>query len=273
MPPDAIALRVGGTAHTGWKEVSVVRSIEGEPVASSRGLIRRLALYEPGARVSVEYADAEGELRSTDVVLHDEPSRVTRLTIPILAKYSYDIDHDRVSFTLADLWILSLFRYEREEIITAVTTTSGGQQSRNSGTASGHGLELEAEWLVNERLKLSGNYAYQRAEDDASGSDSGNSPHHQLYLSTDWRLTPGWRLHGRLNRVADRERPPGDPRPAIDDYTTVDLGVRFEAKRWEAALTVRNLFDERALEPSVTPTIADFPLPGRAFFVETRFQF
>lgn len=93
---------------------SVVHSIEGEPVASAHGLIRRLALYEPGARVRVEYADVEGEPRSTRVELHDEPSRVTRLSIPVLASYGYDIERDRVSFTLVDLWILSLFRYERE---------------------------------------------------------------------------------------------------------------------------------------------------------------
>jgi iron complex outermembrane receptor protein len=85
-----------------------------------------------------------------------------------------------------------------------------------------------------------------------------------------------------LNAVADRERVFGDPRPAIDDYATVDLVLRREriAGHLDLSVLVRNLFDEDVREPSTfVPGLVlrfidnDLPQAGRAAFVELRYRF
>ena len=54
------------------------------------------------------------------------------------------------------------------------------------------------------------------------------------------------------------------------DYTTVDVSLRYAAAAspWDVALTVKNLFDADAREPSpygtpYVPIPNDLPLPGR----------
>jgi iron complex outermembrane receptor protein len=74
-----------------------------------------------------------------------------------------------------------------------------------------------------------------------------------------------------------------DPREEIDDYQLVNLTLRRKniAGHWDAALAVRNLFDEDAREPSPFDARAplgafipfDYPLEGRSFWAELRFDF
>ena len=100
-------------------------------------------------------------------------------------------------------------------------------------------------WDYSRTLRLTGNYAYQKSIDDATGQDAGYAPHHHIYLRTDWRYPSGWLAGAQINRVRDRMRAPGDARSQIPDYTTVDLTVRTPRikDQWELAASVRNLFD------------------------------
>ena len=92
---------------------SVVRAVDGEEVLSDRALIRRLERYEPGAKVAVDYVTPQGEERRARVTLQDQPTKVTRVSLPVLFTYDADVEGERTSFVLIDLWILSLFRFER----------------------------------------------------------------------------------------------------------------------------------------------------------------
>ena len=173
---------------------------------------------------------------------------------------------------------LSLFRYRMKDIIRFVAdpapaTTSTAQ---NTGEQVGYGLEWETSWELSKELTLRGNYAFQHSEDRMNDSDAGYAPHHQIYGRVDWNITPRTLLNTQLNWVADRERASGDTRPQVDDYTTVDLTLRY---RWstrplEFAASIHNLFDERAFEPSPSPGLIpnDLPLPGRNFFLEASYH-
>lgn len=70
----------------------------------------------------------------------------------------------------------------------------------------------------------------------------------------------------------DRMRAAGDTRPAVPDYTTVDLTVRTARGKnhWDFAASVRNMFDADAREPSLAPGQIpyDLPLPGRNFYIQ-----
>lgn len=175
---------------------------------------------------------------------------------------------------------LNLFHYRMKDVIKFMPNAlaSSGNTAQNAGGQYGSGLELEAKWMVTSALTLSGNYAYQRSVDASTGADAGLAPHHHLYGRADWRYAPGWALGGQVNYVADRARPVGDSRPKIADYATVDLTLRTDKLNngWEAAFSVRNLFNADASEPttgaSATNLPYDLPLPGRSYYVEFRYK-
>jgi len=176
---------------------------------------------------------------------------------------------------------LNLFRYLWEDILRP--DSSGTVQ--NSGRQHGEGFEAELVWDARNDLRLSGNYAYQRSEDEATKQDAGNAPRHDLYARADWRFVPRWILDAQINYIADRKRAPGDIRADIADYHTVDLTVRSQkqSRGWDFAFTVRNLFDADAREPSPystpflpfsnnVPIPNDLPLAPREYRVEFKYQ-
>lgn len=163
---------------------------------------------------------------------------------------------------------LSLYRYNMRDGIRTTQAADGSAQFNNIGRQHGRGLELEAQWQASRRWRFSGHYAWQRSIDEASGQDAGYAPHQHLWLQVDGQLGAGWQGGAQLNRVAGRHRAPGELRPPIADYTTLDLNLRHVGARpgWEFALAVRNLFNADVREPSLAPGQSlpnDLPLARR----------
>ena len=175
---------------------------------------------------------------------------------------------------------LSLFRYQMKNVIRWIANANptSGNTAQNAGNQHGNGLELEFAWDAAADVRLSGNYAYQHSIDENTNQDAGLAPHHHAYLRTDWRFGMGWSLSGQVNWVADRSRQAGDTRPKIADYMTADLTLRTTQLRkdWELALSVRNLFNANAREPTSGSSAInipnDLPLPGRSLYVELRYR-
>lgn len=166
---------------------------------------------------------------------------------------------------------LNLFHYRMRDIIRFVPDASGFT-AQNSGGQTGRGLELEATWDATRNLRLSGSFSLQHSTDDATGQDAGLAPRRRLFARADWRFAPLWQLGTTLNHVADRKRQPGDIRPRIADYTTLDLSLRREqlAGGWTVSAMLLNLFNQDAREPSLAPGNIpfDLPLPGRTLYVQ-----
>jgi iron complex outermembrane receptor protein len=162
---------------------------------------------------------------------------------------------------------LNFFRYRMHNIIRP-----NPQQNQNTGDQTGRGMELEATLDATSNVRLTGSYSLQHSVDEATGQDAGMAPHHRLFARADWRFVPLWQLGTTVNYVADRKREPGDTRPQIPDYTTVDLILRREklAGDWDARAMVTNLFNSDAREPTFKSVgmYSDLPLPGRAFYVQ-----
>ncbi len=142
--------------------------------------------------------------------------------------------------------------------------------AQNARDQEGYGFEFEMGWDATETLRLFGNYAWQHSEDQKTGERIPEAPGQQLYLGADWKFLPHWSLNPQLNWVADRRRAEGDLRPEVDDYILVDFTLRrkniFGA--FEAAASVRNLFDEDAREPGDRSISGDLPLDGRSVWAE-----
>jgi len=161
---------------------------------------------------------------------------------------------------------LNLFYYEMQGIIISAPV------AQNTGNQTGYGAEWEFEWGVSDKLTLLGNYAYQHSEDENNHCDVADVPQQQAYLRADYQVAPQWSLFTQVNRVMDRKRAPGDTRPEVEDYTTVDVSLRAENifPNVSVGFSVNNLTDENALEPSVAPgNIAnDLPLAGLSLTAE-----
>jgi outer membrane receptor protein involved in Fe transport len=170
---------------------------------------------------------------------------------------------------------LSLFHFAMRDVIGP---TGNPQTYQNSGSQDGHGFELEARHDLNQRVRLVGNYAFQRSVDESTDQDAGYAPHHHVFGRVDWVWSSGVNVSGQLNHVAKRMRSPGDPRDPVADYTTVDVTLRTPRFMggWEIATSVRNLFNADAREPTlyaagspVPVTVPnDLPLPGRTLFLQ-----
>ena len=159
---------------------------------------------------------------------------------------------------------LNIFYYHMRGIILS---TSAIPTYHNAGDQTGRGLEWEEIFDVSSKVRLTGNYSLQHAIDNASGQDAGLAPRRHLFARGDWRFAPHWQFGTTVNYVADRMRESGDTiHPAkIPDYTTVDMTLRREkfADGWDARLTVNNLFNSNALEPTFASVGMPSDLPLR----------
>lgn len=149
--------------------------------------------------------------------------------------------------------------------------------ARNASRINGQGLETEIRHHLNEQLQLLANYSHQRTEDRSTHAPLGIAPTAEAYLRAAWAFAPGWQFTPQLNWTGERKRSAGDPRTALDGYTSLDFSLR---KTWpaniELALISRNLFDADIREPSrgprsgqPLPTILnDLPQQGRSITLE-----
>lgn len=171
---------------------------------------------------------------------------------------------------------LNLFRNELQDIIRGVPNPQAGTGAtfHNTGNQRSKGLELEAVWQASRSLQLAGNYAYQRSIDSATGLDAGYAPRHHLNGRLDLQAGMGV-FSPQLNRVADRHRAPGDTRPPIPNYTTLDLAFSSGRllRNWEISVALRNLFNADVREPSLAPGVIpnDLPMAPRSIYVRAVF--
>lgn len=173
---------------------------------------------------------------------------------------------------------LTVFRYRWSDQIR-LAPSGNTNMSQNTGGQTGKGAELEGIWDPASSLRLKGNYSFQRSRDHATGQDAGLAPQHHAYVQADWRPGVAWQIKSNINRVAGRERQPGDSRPRVRDYTTVDLAVARQRLfgRGQLQLSLLNAFDADAREPSLLTMPQgipyDLPLPGRSVLLQWQSSF
>lgn len=198
---------------------------------------------------------------------HIDPEEIDTLELSFDYRPTYDLNFQ-----------LSLFRYEIDGLIDFLDDDGlpgGTSTAQNAFDQNGYGLELEVEWQLANNLSLLGNYALQKSKNKKTNESVADAPGSQLFLSLNWKISDQWNLNTHLHHIADRTRGVVDLRGDVDDYTLVNLtlaSVKF-SNTWDLALSVRNLFDEDAFEPSESSIPNDNPLEGRGFFIETQIYF
>ena len=171
--------------------------------------------------------------------------------------------------------VLSLFTYTIRDLIQLVPDPQATSTAQNYKDQEGRGLELEAEWEVLATLRLKGNIAYQRSKDAKTDELVPDAPELQFHANALWDFLPDWSLNGQYFWISDRHRATADPRPDIADYDLVNLILRRKniAKHWDAALAVRNVFNEDVREPSQAVIPNDYPMESRAIWGEVSCHF
>lgn len=148
---------------------------------------------------------------------------------------------------------------------------AGGTRSENQQVQEGNGGELEMRWRATSDVTLQGWYAYQRNVIRDNQSDAGFSRRNSARLRLDWRVFSDWYWDTNALWVADRERQAGDNRPPVSNYTFVNTRIRYKStKSWSTSLTVFNVFDKFARDPSNATGFNDHALPPRSLFFEYR---
>ncbi|MFN2309064.1 MAG: TonB-dependent receptor plug domain-containing protein, partial [Gammaproteobacteria bacterium] len=178
----------------------------------------------------------------------------------------------------------SLFRYRIQDLIRFVPDDTGTSAiATNTSGQDGHGLELELESRLTADWDLRAYYAFQNSTDRGTQRQVAFSPEHQAYVQLRWRPADRWELSTQVKWIGERLREPGDPRDPLGDDTLVNGALTRTAPggAWSVQLSVLNLFDTNAREPSpMEPGVPggalipnDYPLAGRALFVTGRMAF
>ena len=171
---------------------------------------------------------------------------------------------------------LSFFTYKAEGLIDYVANGNGTSTAQNKRDQDGYGFELEATWDITDSLRITGNYAWQYSVDSDTDEKIIDAPGQQAYLNSCWKFAPNWLLYNQINWVADRHRAASDTRPEIDDYLLVDMSLQRKSlfKHLDIKMSIRNLFDEDAYEPSDGTKISDdYPLESRSIWCELSYRF
>lgn len=167
----------------------------------------------------------------------------------------------------------SLFNYKADNIIEYVTDpVSGVQTTENIGEQNANGFEISTQWQARKTLRVDFNYSYLDSK-DALKRTTPNVPLNMANIGVNWRPKENWNLYFGSKWVSDRNREPGDNRAKIEDYvwSKLSLSRHFENVRFQ--VTIDNLFDTDAREPSSSSIPNDYPLKSRSILAEVGYQF
>ena len=176
---------------------------------------------------------------------------------------------------------MNLFEFDSKNVIKFSGSTGTYYNGGNYGV---NGVELEAQWVPRNDLRISGNVTARRPDENSERNDY--EPYKDGYLRVDWEFKPAWNLDVQANWTADRRRSSsnstsvttgaynGLARPDLDNNFVVDTTVRYEhSNQWEFAASVKNLLNDDARESTGKTVLLDLPLPERNVFVEMRYKF
>jgi outer membrane receptor for ferrienterochelin and colicins len=170
----------------------------------------------------------------------------------------------------------NIYQYRTDNMIDFVPNGDGTNTAQNIKSLDGKGLEVEADWQISKQWELISNYAYQSTRNRSTDDQEPLAPQRQLYLDARWEFLPDWRLSSQINWISDRERVNffTGARENVDGYTWVNLTLRNTnlLDNWEIAASIKNVFDEDAVEPSDGRIPDNYPLNERAYYLEVRYK-
>jgi vitamin B12 transporter len=161
--------------------------------------------------------------------------------------------------TLGDLTLgATIFYTEIDDLIRF----SGPGYNQVAGTSVTQGVELAADYALNDRLSIFGNYTYTDAQDQ-NGNRLRRVPRNQTLLGIAGEFGQDWSGSFTVQHVADRV----DPGP-MPDYTLANAQIGYGlTDTTEVYLRIENLFDEEY------QTATGYGTSDRALYIGLRTRF
>lgn len=181
-----------------------------------------------------------------------------------------------------DYWVndnfllsVDLFDYDADDLIDLVYDPELNYEvSQNVGVQKGQGGELSINWKPQKDMSINFNYAYIHSV-DGQGREIAGVPATMWYLDFHYRFESQWRIFLDAKWIKDRQRYSSDLREPLKDYYRVNSNISYTGLMpgVTLSLTMRNLFDHDAREPSDGSIAEDYPQPGRHWMFTVDYQF
>lgn len=209
-----------------------------------------------------------------DLYIQNNPVTVGNVNIKPEEIMTHELSGD-YEFTDNLHSIITFFSYKADKLVGfVINTASGAKKPENVGKQEAVGLEWEFQWRPLKSIDLSGNYSYTDS-DDGNNNDTRNYAKQLAAFIINWYPTEHIHTNITSNWVKDRERPDGDIRAEIKDYTLVTAKVSYGglASGIEVSASVNNLLDDDIRHPSDGTIPDDFPQAGRQWLAEIVYRF
>lgn len=182
-----------------------------------------------------------------------------------------------LSYQLEQTWWFnfSLYKFKAEDLIEFVPdVASGNSYAQNVAKIDGQGAEFEVTWKPSEQLKVSANFSLLDSE-NVSGEKTPNMAEQMASLNVHYQATDKLAANLSLQAVNDRPRRASDNRNPVEDYVWVNAKISYQElfEQVDLGLTVNNLLDEDAVQPSSGSIPDDYPMEGRSVHAEVNVTF
>lgn len=178
---------------------------------------------------------------------------------------TYEIDFEYM-FSADSSLHTTLFYYEAENLIEL----DSAFQFQNHRDQEGLGIELEYRRSLNTDVKLEINATYQDIEDSNTHMTIAEVPRIVAYGAIHIDVANASTISLDVNYIGKRNRAVGDSRNGIGDLSIMNMALNSElvADTLDLDFSIKNIFDEKAYEPSTFSSVlpfvqSDYPVIGR----------
>ena len=173
---------------------------------------------------------------------------------------------------------LNYFYNDIDDLIVRDNSTAPAQYA-NLGGAEIEGVELvlAGDYQRENYWKLT--YTYQDPRDADTKAKIPFVPNHRASFSVNYGFSDNLISHMDILWTGERQRPTGDPRPAMDSYTTVDVALTLKNifKNFEIQGTIHNLLNENYSDPDLSGPSQfipnDYPRAGMSALLRLSYKF
>lgn len=169
---------------------------------------------------------------------------------------------------------LTLFTYSAQDLIEFMPDRDAPTKTaQNARDQEAKGAEWELGWKPSAQLRLSASYSWQDARDADTDRGIADAPGQQIKLNANWEFAHNWLFNSQVYSVADRLRSAADTRAKIANYTLANASLHRKhiVRNLDISLSLRNLADVDAREPSNGIIAEDYPLEGRSAWLGLRY--
>lgn len=161
-------------------------------------------------------------------------------------------------------YTITVFKNRITDYIGLTTLPDGSTKLTNFGNIDGQGVEIEAKYLIFEKLTVFGNSSYADTKDDTTNRPYRDAASTLGNIGFSWKIQKNWYVTPRMFFSGPREGNALIGTQSLPGYELVDLTVVGDIKKdISISLSAFNLFDKSYQSGTEVAGTSDVPMPGR----------